>query len=97
MVMDTPIVEENGKKVFVGVEDPNNPPIFVKNPQVRYCKHCGKESGNDRTECEHCGRVLDDGKMQCPVCKRFFDYLVGEDINGGKMGCESCWKPPKNG
>lgn len=36
-------------------------------------------------------------QMQCPVCKGWFDYLIGEDINGGVRGCETCWKPPRKG
>lgn len=65
--MDTPlIVEQDGKKIFVGKEDPNNPPV----------------------------RPMEGSKMECPVCHKQFDYLVGEDRNGGRMGCESCWRPP---
>lgn len=65
--MDIPVIEENGKKVFVGQEDPRNPPV----------------------------RPQEGSKMECPVCHGMFDYLVGEDDNnGGRMGCEGCWKPP---
>lgn len=33
-------------------------------------------------------------KVECPLCHGQFDYLVGEDTpDGGKQGCESCWKP----
>ena len=33
-------------------------------------------------------------KMECPVCHGMFDYLVGEDTpDGGRVGCEKCWKP----
>ena len=102
--MDIPIVEQKVKdaegnektvKVFVGVEDSNNPPIIPKVPNKRYCRHCGRESDNDKVNCDHCGRTFDDGKMECPICHKFFEYLVGEDDNfGGKQGCESCWKPP---
>lgn len=35
-------------------------------------------------------------KMECPVCHGQFDFLVGENTHdGGVMGCELCWKPPK--
>jgi hypothetical protein len=65
--MDIPIVtDDKGQKVFIGRDDPNNPPV----------------------------RPLEGSKMQCPVCNNYFDYLVGDDINGGVRGCESCWKPP---
>jgi hypothetical protein len=92
--MEPIIIDENGKKVFVGQEDPSNPPVFVKNPNARYCPKCHKESDNTKVYCDYCQTPFDDGKMQCPLCLKFFDYLVGEDINGGKRGCESCWKPP---
>lgn len=94
MSMETPVVEINGKKVFLGKEDPLNPPISVKNPLLRYCQKCNAENTNERTECIHCGSVLDDGKMQCPICKKFFDFLVGDDVAGGRRGCEADWKPP---
>jgi len=33
-------------------------------------------------------------QMECPICHGMFDYLVGEDTpDGGKMGCEACYKP----
>lgn len=33
-------------------------------------------------------------KMQCPICTQEVDYLVGENTpDGGRQGCESCWKP----
>lgn len=33
--------------------------------------------------------------MECPVCHEVVPYLVGEDTkDGGKKGCEKCWKPP---
>ena len=89
-----PIVEENGKKVFIGQEDPSNPPVFVKNPLSRYCSR-GHENSNDTMYCKICDTQIEDGKMQCPICQKFFDYLLGEDIHGGKRGCESCWKPPE--
>lgn len=90
-----PIVEENGKKVFIGQEDPTNPPVFVKNPMKRYCSK-SHENDNDKTTCGECNEYLNDGKMQCPICNRFFDFLVGEDINGGRRGCEADWLPAKN-
>lgn len=60
------IIIKDGKPVFIGQEDPNNPPVTpVKGTQ-----------------------------MQCPVCSGMFDYLLGEDTSdGGKLGCEVCWKP----
>lgn len=88
-----PVVEENGVKVFIGQEDPSNPPIFVKNPMKRYCSK-RHENENDQVYCTVCQEMIDDGKMQCQICKRFFEYLVGEDSGGGKQGCEGCYKPP---
>jgi hypothetical protein len=36
--------------------------------------------------------------MTCKICGKEVDYLVGEDTNdGGKQGCEACWKPPQKG
>ena len=36
------------------------------------------------------------GKMTCPVCGIEVDMLVGEDTkDGGRMGCDKCWRPPK--
>lgn len=33
-------------------------------------------------------------KMQCPVCTQEVDYLVGDNTpDGGRQGCESCWRP----
>lgn len=86
------IIEKDGKPVFVGKEDPLNPPVFVKDPMKRYCSKCRGENGNDRTECIKCGSVLDDGKMQCPTCKRWFDYLLG-DV---QLGCEGCYDKNKD-
>ena len=93
--MDSPIIiEENGKKVFLGKEDENNPPVFIKNPTKRFCQKCHTETDNDSQYCANCSTPFDDGKMECPICRRYFDYLVGDDVNGGVRGCESCWKPP---
>lgn len=92
--MSIPVIEQNGVKVFVGTDDPSNPPNFVKSPQSRYCSRCHAENSNDKTECTQCFTMFDDGKMECPTCHRFFDYLVGENVGGGKQGCEACWKPP---
>lgn len=89
----TLIVEENGKKVFIGQEEKSNPPIFIRNPMKRYC-YKGHENDNDKIFCTECSEEIRDGKMQCKICKRFFDYLVGEDSGGGKQGCEACFKPP---
>jgi hypothetical protein len=95
-VMDIPvIVDKDGKKVFIGQEDPNNPPVVIHSPNKRFCSHCQKESENDQVYCTHCKRQFDDGKMECPTCHRYFDYLVGSDENGGRMGCEVDWLPPK--
>lgn len=87
-----PVVEENGKKVFIGQEDPKNPPIKIRNPLSRYCQR-GHENTNDVMYCTICDVFIEDSKMQCQVCKKFFDYLLGDDSNGGIRGCESCWKP----
>lgn len=87
-------IDDKGKKVFTGREDPTNPPVFVRHQNKRLCDRCMKESDNDKAVCDYCGRQFDDNKMECPSCHKFFDYLVGEDYNGGKRGCELCWKPP---
>ena len=71
--MDIPVIEKDGKKVFIGVEDSHNPPVFIKNPTKRFCHKCHTESDNDKTSCDSCGMEFDDGKMQCPMCKRFFE------------------------
>ena len=88
-----PIIIENGKPKFVGVDDPNNPPVILSAPGIRMCTHCRRENTNEVDQCVHCGHMIDDSKMQCQVCKRWFDYLVGENDNGGTQGCEGCWKP----
>lgn len=60
--------DQNGKPIFLGVQDPSTPPVMPR------------QSSN----------------MECPVCHEFFDYLVGEDTpDGGRMGCEACWRPGK--
>lgn len=92
--MDTLIIEQDGKKVFLGKEDPNTPPVFVKNPLMRYCPKCHAEATNDKTECPVCFTSFDDGKMECSNCRKFFDFLLGENTGDGKQGCEACWKPP---
>ena len=103
--MDTPLFgtkkvkDENGVekdvKVFLGQEDSHNTPVFVKDPMKRFCTRCHHQSDNDKAQCEKCGTTFDDNKMECPICHKFFDYLVGDDTHdGGKRGCESCWKPP---
>jgi len=34
-------------------------------------------------------------KIECPVCHQGVDFLLGDDTpDGGKRGCEACWKPP---
>lgn len=67
---DFPIIQgPDGKPVFVGKEDPHNPPV---EPQA----------GN---------------KMECPVCHGEFDYLLGEDVNGGRVGCEKDYRKPQEG
>lgn len=86
------VIEKDGKKVFIGKEDPSNPPVFSRNPLMRYCMKCRAENTNDRTECNMCGTHLDDGKMQCPTCLRWFDYLLG-DV---KLGCEGCYDRSKD-
>jgi len=35
-------------------------------------------------------------QMECPVCLGMFDYLVGEDSDGGRLGCETDWRPSKS-
>lgn len=43
--------------------------------------------------------VGEGSKIECPICHGQFDYLVGDDTpDGGKRGCETCWKapPPRN-
>ena len=89
------VMGPDGKPVFLGREAPDNIPVVPKNPFVRHCPKCGKESDNSQEICS-CGNTFGDSKMQCPVCKRWFDYLVGENTpDGGRMGCEACWKPGK--
>lgn len=64
------IIVQNGKPVFIGKEDPHNPPVSPRKGT----------------------------QMECPRCHSMVDYLVGEDTkDGGKQGCESCWKPGKMG
>ena len=32
--------------------------------------------------------------LSCAICGKAVDYLVGENTaDGGRMGCEECWKP----
>ena len=88
------ILNKDGVNIFVGREDPSNPPVFVKSPHMRYCPKCKFEADNSHTECPKCQSQYGDGKMQCPVCYKFFDYLVGENFANGRQGCESCWRPP---
>jgi len=39
-------------------------------------------------------QISEGSKSECPVCHGMFDYLVGEDTpDGGRIGCEKCWKP----
>lgn len=38
-------------------------------------------------------------ELHCPICGQKVDYLCGEDEEGrdpnrGRMGCETCWRPP---
>jgi hypothetical protein len=91
--METPIIMENGKPKFVGAEDPSNPPTIPYQPNFRTCTFCHAQNTNDMEQCLECGHMIDDSKMQCPVCHKWFDYLIGENENGGVQGCESCWKP----
>jgi len=63
------VLDKDGKPIFIGHEDPANPP--VKAPS-------------------------ESSKMECPVCRGRFDYLIGEDTpDGGRMGCETCYRPGK--
>lgn len=32
--------------------------------------------------------------IECPVCRRQVEFLLGDDVDGGRRGCEACWKPP---
>ncbi len=49
----------------------------------------GKEDPRAQTNTK-----MEGSKMECPVCHGMFDYLVGEDTpDGGRQGCEGCWKP----
>lgn len=60
---------------------PDGKPVFV-----------GKEEPSPKVE------ATKGAQMQCPVCRGWFDYLVGDDTNdGGKRGCEGCWKPSQRG
>ena len=86
--------DEKGKPVFLGKEDPSNPPIVPIDPNTRYCSICKKYNDNAHEACLTCGHFYADSKMQCPVCKKWFDYLLGDDGNGGIRGCENDWKPP---
>lgn len=60
--MDIPIIEQNGKKIFVGQEDPNNPPVRPMEGSKMECKVCHKmvdylvgEDGNGGVQgCESC-------------------------------------------
>ena len=46
------------------------------------------------TECPHGTESC--SHMQCSFCHNYVDYLVGEDTpDGGRRGCESCYRPPK--
>ena len=68
--MDFVVPGKDGKPVFIGREDPSNPPV-------------NKPHG---------------AMMTCPICGKEVDYLVGDDTeDGGKQGCEACWKPSKKG
>jgi len=63
-------------------------PVFIgsedsHNPPVPVPQEC-----NHGEDCSH---------MQCLYCQKYVDYLVGDDENGGRRGCESCWMPPKKG
>jgi hypothetical protein len=82
-------VKENGKITFIGKDSESNPPVRIKNPSMRYCAKCFKETANDSQYCQFCSTPFDDAKLECPVCHHFFDYLLG-DI---KQGCEGCYDP----
>lgn len=85
----------DGKPVFVGKEDPSNRPYTPPPVNSRFCSSCKEYVENDDT-CPKCGRAFDDSKMKCPVCGKWFDYLVGDDTpDGGRRGCEGCWRAPK--
>ncbi len=88
------VIQKDGKPIFVGKEDPSNPPIVARDPNSRTCSRCHMSADNSKEQCPHCGSYYEDSKMQCQVCLKWFDYLLGEDGNGGKQGCEAHWKPP---
>ncbi|MDZ4245615.1 MAG: hypothetical protein U1D67_00675 [Dehalococcoidia bacterium] len=33
-------------------------------------------------------------QLFCPICQQPVDMLLGEDVGGGRQGCEICWRPP---
>lgn len=95
--MDTPqsqslFVKEGDKITFLGRDDEKNPPVRVKNPSMRYCSKCFKETSNDSQYCQFCSTPFDDGKLECPVCHNWFDYLLGDT----KQGCEGCYDRTKD-
>jgi len=65
------------------IQGKDGKPIFI-----------GKEDPNNRPSN---GQRLPP-EMECPVCHSMVDYLVGENTpDGGRQGCEKCWKPGKGG
>lgn len=57
----------DGKPIFTGKSDPDNPPV----------------------------KPREGSKMECQVCHNMFDYLLGENVDGGVQGCEEHWKAPQ--
>lgn len=95
--MSDVILDKEGKPVFIGKEDPNNKPTPEVPVNTRWCSYCNKRFSYENPSCPECHQEFGDGKMECPVCKKWFDYLIGENtFDGGIMGCEGCWKPPKS-
>lgn len=61
------------------IMSPDGKPVFV-----------GKERQIPSNE----SHKSEGSKMQCPVCTQMVDYLVGDNTpDGGRQGCESCWRP----
>lgn len=87
-------VDETGKPVFRGQEDPNNPPSIPAPANSRWCGVCKKHGPNTDT-CPSCGSYYDDSKMKCQVCGGWFDYLLGVNNEHEIQCCESCWQQGK--
>lgn len=52
----------------------------------------GREDPNNRPT----GKPHSRNDIECPICNKMVEYLVGDDTkDGGRRGCEKCWKPGK--